>query len=912
MKNFKKVLALVLAVATVFTFAAMANAAEVKYDDLTDTASITHVEAVQVLTGVGVIQGFEDKTFKPAESVTRVQMAKMVGFIMNDGDDINDLYKAACPFADSKSNWGAGYIAYCATQGIVNGRDANTFDPNATVTGVEAAKMLLCAMGYDATIEGFTGADWSVNVLNVAKKAGLLTDLSQGKMGAALNREDAAQMIFNALKAEEVEYDTKGTTIEINGATIATGASKAATVETVHQQFNGTKGVKAPLLWGEDHFIDSSDTAKQLQTKAVADDNFGIGATVWQYGKDADGQYIEIAKTLTLAKTFTSVVTAEDIYALRGKIDANDVVTIKLDGTDAAVVEGATLATWKDVANGGAINKFTAAQRAKNKIFADEIEVYIDDNAADGKNIQIIGKNYYIGTVTTHKAAKTVSDKEYVIINDKKAELGLNNTTGKYETTAFTDADVDDETMVIFTFSKKAGVNEIQSLKKIDAVKSGAVTKTSTDKDNNKVITADGKTYTFKKGYAPTIEIDGEYDLYLDPNGKVIFAEETKSGSSDYFMVMKKGVVTSSGLDAADTVYQVRLLGADGKTTDLNVAEVNGVKNNAGAAFTTEWNKVAPATVPAEDQAIAACEVGTIVTYTLSNKGEAKLTTASTDWAAAAKNINITSYDNLTNIATDLTATKASGRTTFVLISLDKNDNYVFTPVSGISAMKSAFGNYNYYKDITVSDEPSKGAAHTAALSFIFVDNRNETTTKTVFSTLGASKEKTEKDGNDTWTYREVNVIEGTEAKTLKVLAAEYDAKLDGNTFVVASGYTVNDSGFVSKVTKAASGYQVDFVATEYVDANSNGKQDDDEPTTFIAGKEIEYEDGSLTINGKTYLNDNIKVYLWDADEEAFTVKSVSSLKAADIAVGTTVTYVMNTNNASNTQNVTAIYAVGA
>ncbi|MBQ7523604.1 MAG: S-layer homology domain-containing protein [Oscillospiraceae bacterium] len=843
-----------------FTFAAMATAAEVKYDDLTDTASIEHVEAVQVLTGLGVIQGFEDKTFKPAESVTRVQMAKMVGFIMNDGDDINDLYKAACPFADSKSNWGAGYIAYCATQGIVNGRNATTFDPNATVTGAEAAKMLLCAMGYDATIEGFVGADWSVNVLNVAKKAGLLKELSAGKMGAALNREDAAQMIFNALKAEEVEYDTKGTTVSINGATIATGASKATTVETNHKTFAGDE-VKAPLLWGEDHFIDGEDSAKQLKLKKVTDDPFGIVSNAWYYGKDSDNKDVEISKDLKLAKTFVGSMTAADLYALTGKIDKDtDDIIIKVDGADPknanyklgkvtidGVARDAKAADWAD---GTVLNETTSTQRNNNKFKADEIEVYVNDKAVgEGRTIQIIGKSYFLGTVTKYYAAKTTAEHDYILIDGKE-----------FKTTAFSKADEEDETKVVYTFAD----GEVQSAKKAEIVKSGEVTKIDEDSDENTVFTADGKTYTCK-GKNADVKIDAEYDLYLDPNGKVLGVEETKSGSSNYFMVMKKAYVENSGLDAADTVYSVRLLGTDGKTIDLNVAKLDGVKTtetgfdwDALTAVENEKFKID------EDTEISACKVGTIVTYTLNNKGEAELTTTSADFASASKEINIKSYENLTNIANELTAMKANSDTKFVLISLDSKGNLVYTPVSGIAAMKAVTGNYNFYNNVTVEVKSSGSKTiDVAGVAFIFVDARNVTSTKTVFTTLGVSKVKTVSlTGKTPFSYYEVNAIEGSEIKTLKVKAAAYDT-VDDAKFTLASSYSVDEDGFVDKITVA----------------NANFKDS-------VDSEELGYKGGVLTIGTNEFTQDNVKVFLYDAEADEFTSQNVSKDMKDDIVKG--------------------------
>ncbi len=46
----------------------------------------------------------------------------------------------------------------CASNHIIAGKSASTFAPNATVTGQEAAKMLLVVAGYDPAKAGLTGA----------------------------------------------------------------------------------------------------------------------------------------------------------------------------------------------------------------------------------------------------------------------------------------------------------------------------------------------------------------------------------------------------------------------------------------------------------------------------------------------------------------------------------------------------------------------------------------------------------------------------------------------------------------------------------------------------------------------------------------------------------------------------------
>ena len=147
MKNFRKVLALILVVATLFSFVAMASAKTL--EDYSDASEVKYEEAVSVLSALGIINGY-DGAFHPGDDIDRDEMAKMVAVLRNAGDFAASLYASANKFAAAKGSWAEGYIAYCAQVGIVNGRNASTFDPNGKVTGVEVLKMLLCTLGYDA------------------------------------------------------------------------------------------------------------------------------------------------------------------------------------------------------------------------------------------------------------------------------------------------------------------------------------------------------------------------------------------------------------------------------------------------------------------------------------------------------------------------------------------------------------------------------------------------------------------------------------------------------------------------------------------------------------------------------------------------------------------------------------------
>jgi len=199
MKNFRKVLALILVVATLFSFVAMASAKSAS--EYTDYDEVKYVEAVDVLTALGIINGY-DGAYHPADTIDRDEMAKMIAVLRNGGDFDADLFASANKFADVKGQWAEGYIAYCAQLGIIAGRNATTFDPDAPVKVVEVAKQLLCVLGFDAAKQGYVGANWEVAVIRDAAKYGLIP--AGVDAYAAATRDEAAQMFLNALQCNLV------------------------------------------------------------------------------------------------------------------------------------------------------------------------------------------------------------------------------------------------------------------------------------------------------------------------------------------------------------------------------------------------------------------------------------------------------------------------------------------------------------------------------------------------------------------------------------------------------------------------------------------------------------------------------------------------------------------------------------
>ena len=198
MKNLKKILALVLAFACAFTMfagAAFTDQADIKVEN----------EVVDTLIELGVINGYTDGSFKPNDTVTRAEMAKMIYVLRTGNSDASAYNNDKTSFTDVNGHWAAGFIKYCQSVGIIAGQSATKFAPDQTVTAQEAAKMLLVTLGYDANKAGLVGINWASKTNALADENGLLDDVNTSFTGPC-PRQYAAQLIYNAIDTPTVVW----------------------------------------------------------------------------------------------------------------------------------------------------------------------------------------------------------------------------------------------------------------------------------------------------------------------------------------------------------------------------------------------------------------------------------------------------------------------------------------------------------------------------------------------------------------------------------------------------------------------------------------------------------------------------------------------------------------------------------
>jgi hypothetical protein len=541
----KKLLALVLALVMTLGLATVSSNAA-----YSDEADVSLNEAVDVMSAVGVFQGADGK-FSPKENLTREQAAKLIAYL-DLGESAAEALPGVKVFSDVEATrWSAKYIAYCQDAGYIAGVGNGKFNPTGELTGYAFGKMILCVLGYDAGIEGFTGNAWSINVAKLMEK----NDIAKGVSGAAsatLTREQAAQYCLNALKATMVEYDTKGTSIEINGAKIATGASKA---EDVYSSASYNKAIKTgnadndgkyTLQLGEKLY--KGDLKVEGEGKA---DDFGAPSTKWTYKTSSVGTYND-----TPDATYTGKVTKGTIYTLLTKDvvddlnDGNAKMYVKVDGADKDVGDN------KNGKNYVVKNSSAAAFDTDKGMIT---EVYIDDDGTQVKNDKDVVVAEYASIVVVVKNTYLMqANADY---NSKTEKLSVTDLSNKAKESSlkaddFAVEDFKEDDYILYTYANK----KIQTIEKASTVSGKVETYKAEDS-----VTLDGTKYSYSANFATvnenakntTYEIGDTATVVLDSQGNVIAIDETNTSNDDVVFVMN---ADKSGFD-----YVAKVVTVEGK-----------------------------------------------------------------------------------------------------------------------------------------------------------------------------------------------------------------------------------------------------------------------------------------------------------------------------------------------------------
>ena len=529
----KKLLALVLALVMSMSLVTISNAA------FKDADSIDYKEAVDVMNAVGVFVGDEKGNFNAKENLTREQAAKIIAYL-ELGSKAADAMVGGNTFTDvASSRWSAGFIAYCAQAGIVSGVGDGKFAPAGQLTALQFGKMLLVELGYDAKAEKMVGTDWAINTSKLMAKTKLMDGID-GSVNQVLTREKAAQMCLNALEAPMVTYETKGSSIIVNGADINFGASVAKyETSTIAKDQN----ISSQKLTSGEYTVELGEKLYKDLKKLGTTDAFMRSATEWKLKAASIGTYADKADA-----TYTAATKISAIYADLGLSDgiSKSKVTMYVDGED---VNYATDSSTKNFVKG-----------ETTKVGADGslLNVYYNN---DAETITLVLINTYVGEVGAVYKQSSTKDAYVTIKTGDGYTKPATTIKSEYKTDAFAKEDI-----VAYTYSKKSGDDGIQSMALAEKVTgkmstfttAGSVTVGGTKYDANAMSVA-----TVKETLNGDVDNGTEVTAYLDAYGYVLYLKANTS--KQYAVVLDYGA--GSRLEPA----RVKLLFTDGTTKKVDL-----------------------------------------------------------------------------------------------------------------------------------------------------------------------------------------------------------------------------------------------------------------------------------------------------------------------------------------------------
>ena len=198
MKNLKRLIALV----AVFAMALTTIASAASFSDVAEDSA--YYEGVETLSKLGIIDGYEDGSFKPEQTVTRAEMAKLLACIQGYGSSAEA--QTSTVFTDVPAeHWASGYIAN-ATGIAIDGYGDGTFRPDVQVKYEEAVKMIMATLGYTVIANGKGG--YPMGYVSAAISAKVTDGVSNATVGTNANRGTIAQLLFNAIDTPLVEQTT--------------------------------------------------------------------------------------------------------------------------------------------------------------------------------------------------------------------------------------------------------------------------------------------------------------------------------------------------------------------------------------------------------------------------------------------------------------------------------------------------------------------------------------------------------------------------------------------------------------------------------------------------------------------------------------------------------------------------------
>lgn len=912
-KNLKKVISSVAALTMV---ASSVAAFAVDFPDVESTAS--YAQAVQELSALDVISGYDDGTFGPDKLVTRAEITKMIVDALAERSSA-EASTESTKFADvSADHWAKGYINQGVADGFIAGMSDTEFDPDANVTYVQAQKMLVSAIGYETYAQAQGG--WPTGYKTYAASLDITKGISGITDSTELTRAQVAQMIDNAMdaplcviaswktewngtktpnletrdgkegRAYETLFTEKHDAYKVYGR--VTETSKTGSVDTDKVTFQVEKAdnfddqeVKADSPVSEDMYIGDSKADNYLRTYSQA---------LIQKNDDDEFTILSIAAA---AANKSVTVASEDF-------DENKSTDEALYFFPAGTTKGSTKYQL-DTTNG--VKIYINGVESSKSIA--ELRDYLDKNETASVTLQ---KETETGSTSTSAKYNTIMVSSYVTaivdeVIDKTNETSVNFDTYSSGIQAKMTVNKDDDN---YTYSFKLDGKEIEAtdLQQNDVLNisydtTGAfkgssfydviVTRNVVDgvkctsiNDSKGEYTIGGTKYKAAEGMDIDVETSTEYSLYLDHFGRIAKADEN-SVSKNYGVL--KNIYKKAGGDYMAQIITKKGTEEEYKVDSDNVTAYKSylVKSDADGAVYDSTNKKTDAY---PKQVVEYSVSSSSNKITIKNGGVIAPTAADAEYKESGNKIGSVKMADSTVILD--------------LSEVDTKDSY-----SVVSSLNDGSNYVAYGYDKSKSDNTYRFVIITEGTSSVF----NSETQLAIFN----GSEVVDNDGDKTAYNLVVNgeekqfildddvVITGNKGETVAdnafdegdvlVYATNSEGYISRIYSVFAAQNVLNGSSFEDFRTNAFKNQSSVLADTKFADLLS----DDDNDVNVVFGPVVDKSGSNITIgtvttnaDGKYVVNydkglevnySNAKIYTYD-----FAARSDNSRVLLDEGIAST------------------------
>lgn len=912
-KNLKKVISSVAALTMV---ASSVAAFAVDFPDVESTAS--YAQAVQELSALDVISGYDDGTFGPDKLVTRAEITKMIVDALAERSSA-EASTESTKFADvSADHWAKGYINQGVADGFIAGMSDTEFDPDANVTYVQAQKMLVSAIGYETYAQAQGG--WPTGYKTYAASLDVTKGISGITDSTELTRAQVAQMIDNAMNAPlcviaswKTEWNgTKTPNLEVRDGKEGrayetlftekhdaykvygrvTETSKTGSVDTDKVTFQVEKAdnfddeeVKADSPVSEDMYIGDSKADNYLRTYSQAliqkndDDEFtilSIAAAAANKSVTVASEDFDENKSTDEALYFFPAGTTKG--STKYQLDTTNGVTIYINGVESSKSiaelrdyldknETASVTLQKETETGS-----TSTSAKYNTIMVSSYVTAIVDEVIDKTNETSVNFDTYSSGIQA-KMTVNKDDDNYTYsfkLDGKDIEakdLQPNDVLNiAYDTTG--------------SFRESSFYDVIVTRNVVDGVKCTSIN------DSKGEYTIGGTKYKAAEGMDIDVETSTEYSLYLDHFGRIAKADEN-SVSKNYGVL--KNIYKKAGGD-----YMAQIITKNGTEEEYKVDSDNVkayksylVKSDADGAVYDSTNKKTDAY---PKQVVEYSVSSSSNKITIKNGGVIAPTTADAEYKESGNKIGSVKMADSTVI---LDLSEVDTKDTYsVVSSLNDGSNYV---AYGYDKSKSD----NTYRFVIITEGTSSVFNSETQLAIFngseVVDNDGD---KTAYNLVVNGEEKQFILDDDV-------VITGNKGETVAdnafdegdvlVYATNSEGYISRIYSVFAAQNVLNGSSFEDFRTNAFKNQSSVLADTKFADLLS----DDDNDVNVVFGPVVDKSGSNITIGtvttnaeGKYVVNydeglevnySNAKIYTYD-----FAARSDNSRVLLDEGIAST------------------------